>query len=327
MNQLKDLIEKAENILVVQADNPDGDSLASSLALESIFDEMKKKTIMYCGVEMPSYLRYMKGWDRVIRELPHDFDLSIIVDNSSLLLLERLQKSGDIKWLKTRPCVVIDHHSTASSIDFATIEYIEPVVATGELIYRLVKKSEWPLPLDGAEHIANSIMSDSLGLISENTSSDSIRIIADLTDQGVSLAKLDARRKEYQRKRPEILSYKGDLLKRVEYAAEGMIAYASIPWSEIEKYSHMYNPSMLIIDEMRQVEKVRTAVVFKSYPDGRITAKLRANYGYPVCAKVAEKFGGGGHPYASGFRVEDGTSLQDVISRCLAAITEELGDT
>jgi len=34
-------IEKASTILVVQAENPDGDSLASSLALEGFTDLMK----------------------------------------------------------------------------------------------------------------------------------------------------------------------------------------------------------------------------------------------------------------------------------------------
>src|SRR5688572_18509414 len=83
------LVENAKNILIIQAENPDGDSLGSALALEAIFDEMGKKVSLYCMVEMPKYLRYAKGWDRVQNELPRDFDLTIIVDTSSASLLER----------------------------------------------------------------------------------------------------------------------------------------------------------------------------------------------------------------------------------------------
>lgn len=324
MKALKELIESAENILIVQADNPDGDSLASSLALEEILSDLGKKPVMYCGVDIPGYLRYMRGWDRVVHSLPNKFDLSIIVDTSSLLLLEILQKSGEIKWLKAKPSIIIDHHATAPTIDFAAVEHIKPAVSTGELIYKLGKENDWPLSLPAAEHIVNSIMSDSLGLISENTTSESIRIISELVDKGVSLAKLDAARRQYQKKQPELLGYKGDLLKRVEYSAAGQVAYITIPWKEIEKYSPLYNPSMLVIDEMRQVENVKVAIAFKSYPDGRITAKLRSNYGYPVCAGVAEKFGGGGHPYASGFRITDGTGLKDIVAKASDAIKEEL---
>ena len=36
MNQAKNLIEHAQKIIIIQAENPDGDSLGSSLALEEI---------------------------------------------------------------------------------------------------------------------------------------------------------------------------------------------------------------------------------------------------------------------------------------------------
>lgn len=322
--KLEELIKNNNDIVIVQADNPDGDSLASSLALEAMLLEMGKKPIMYCGVDIPTYLRYMKGWDRVSQRLPSQFDLSIIVDTSSLLLLESLEKSRDINWLKNKPCIIIDHHISEPTIDFAKVSYIEPAVSTGELIYKLANKNNWPMPVDFAEHIVSSILSDSLGFISESTSSDSLRIVAEMMDKGVSLAKLDSERRAHQKKQRELLVYKGELLKRVKYSESGSTAYISIPWEEIEKYSPLYNPPMLVLDEMRQVENVKVAVAFKSYPDGRITAKLRANYGFPVCAKAAERFGGGGHDYASGFRITNGTSLDDVIKNCISAINEEL---
>jgi phosphoesterase RecJ-like protein len=160
--------------------------------------------------------------------------------------------------------------------------------------------------------LAVAILSDSLGLMSESTTSHSIKVIAELVDQGVVLAKLDHARKAMQKKSPGIARYKGELLKRLEYSPDQKIAIIQIPWEEIEKYSHEYNPSMLVIDEMRQVEKVTTAIAFKTYPDGRITAKVRCNDGYPIAAKLAENFGGGGHPYASGFRVTGGKDYNEV---------------
>ena len=322
--RLKELIEKSDDIVIIQADNPDGDSLASSLALEAMLSDLGKKPLMYCGVDMPTYLRYMKGWDRVVTKLPGKFDLSIIVDTGSVSLLESLSKSAEINWLKTRPCIIIDHHVSEPTIDFAEELYIKPAVSTGELIYKLALENDWPVSLDCGEFIVNSIMSDSLGLISDSTSSDSVRIVAELMDKGVSLAKLDKERRAHQKKQRELLIYKGELLKRIEYSESGNTSYVAIPWEEIEKYSPLYNPSMLVIDEMRQVEGVKVAVAFKSYPDGRITAKLRANYGYPVCAQVAGKFGGGGHVYASGFRITGKTDLRQVINDCLKALDEEL---
>lgn len=324
---IQSIIERADSIVVVQPDNPDGDSLASSLALEQILGDMGKEVHLYCGVAIPTYLRYLPGWDRVQDLLPVKFDASIIVDTVSKSLLEQLSKSNSMGWLKAKPCIVFDHHAdTEPDIDFATVVHLEPAVSTGELIYEVARKLNWPLNSEANNMIMTSIMSDSLGLTSEGTSSRSIQIVAALVERGVSIPALENARRAMQRKSPEILKYKGRLLQRVEYNSDGNIAMIDIPWEEIEQYSAEYNPSMLVLDEMRLVENVELAVAFKSYPDGRVTAKLRANYGSGVAAEVARHFGGGGHPYASGFKVTEGRSLQEVKSETLKIASQLLAD-
>ena len=52
--QVQELVAQSEHIIVLQADNPDGDSLGSSLALEAIFSEMGKKVTLVCTVDMPA---------------------------------------------------------------------------------------------------------------------------------------------------------------------------------------------------------------------------------------------------------------------------------
>lgn len=325
-DQIKKLVNEAQKIVIIQADNPDGDSLASSLALEHILGDLGKTPIQYCGVDIPDYLKYMKGWDRVVNELPSSFDLSIIVDTGSVKLLETLQMKSKISWIASKPCIVLDHHQTPSTIDFAEVSYSPKAVSTTEVIYELAKKLAWPISTEVSEYIAVGILSDSLGLITEDTSARSIHIIAELVENGISLAELDNRRRKLQKKSPELVSYKGRLLERVEYNQDQTIAMIMIPWKEIEKYSHAYNPSMLVIDEMRQVEKVCLAIAFKLYPDGRITAKIRANYGFPVAAGLAEHFDGGGHRYASGFRVTDGRNYEKVKQQAIEKAEQLLKD-
>ncbi len=312
--KLDSIIGSAETIVIVQADNPDGDSLASSLALEHIMGDMGKKPIMYCGVEIPGYLRYLEGWDRVVHALPTQFDASIIVDTTALILLETLQKSGQLSWLSSKPCIVIDHHETKPTISFTSAVYQREATSTGELIYELANKLGWDMNQSAKERVATAILSDTLGLTSESITARSIHIIGELVEAGVSLAVLEDARRSMQKKSPEILAYKGKLLERIKYEYDKQIAAITIPWEEIEKYSHQYNPPMLVLDEMRQVENVVIGIAFKTYPDGRITSKIRANLGFPIAAELAEHFGGGGHPYAAGFKVTDGRSFADVES-------------
>lgn len=322
--KIKKLVDTAENIVILQADNPDGDSLGSALALEQILTAMGKEPVMYCGVDIPTYLRYLPGWDRVQKDLPKQFDLSIIVDTSAISLFENLERSGQRPWLAAKPSIIIDHHDVDLSIPFATVVCNQPAVATGEVIYELADQLEWPTNRSALEMLAISILSDSLGLVSEATTGRSIRIMAEMVDKGVRLAELENARREMMRKSPELVKYKGELLQRIEYYNDNQIAMVTIPWQEIERYSYAYNPSMLVIDDMRLTENTAIAIAFKLYKDGKVTAKIRTNFGKTIAADLAKHFGGGGHAYASGFKIADGRSLDDIKAECIAIATKLL---
>jgi nanoRNase/pAp phosphatase (c-di-AMP/oligoRNAs hydrolase) len=114
------------------------------------------------------------------------------------------------------------------------------------------------------------------------------------------------------RREPELIHYKGRLLQRVEFHDDNRIATLTIPWEENEKYSPLYNPPMLVLDDMRLGKGTDIAIAFKTYKDGKITAKIRANYGKGIADKLAEHFGGGGHKYASGFKLTSGRPFEEV---------------
>ncbi len=313
--ELEDLLTKAQTVILLQADNPDGDSLGSTLALEAILSEMGKTVYMVCAVDMPSYLHYLRGWSRVVKDIPQKFDMTIMLDNNTESLLENLAKQQTYSWLKAKPFVVVDHHIDSSGISFASLTISEPAVATSEILYRIVSALKWPLPLDACEMMAVSIMSDSVGLMSDTTSPESIRTVADLVENGVSLARIDDARRELMRKDPVLIPYKGQLLERVKFSAKGKVASVIVPWEEIERYSPLYNPTMLVLDDMRMVTGVDVAIGYKVYRDGKITAKIRTNYGKPIAHKIAHAFGGGGHDYAAGFKLTNKTPILEVESR------------
>ncbi|MBI4034326.1 DHH family phosphoesterase [Candidatus Saccharibacteria bacterium] len=309
---IAELIRANNHIVVVQADNPDVDSLASSLALEAILSESGKTVTLYCGIDLPSYLSYLNGWDRVVSNLPKQFDIAIIVDTSSDSLLAQLQRTGEKAWLAAKPVIIIDHHGTKPTINFAQVTCNPTAAATGEVLYELARQLKWPLNQSAKEMVAMAILSDSLGLMSESTSARTIQIIAELVAGGISLPKLDNARRQTLRRDPELIHYKGQLLQRVEFHDQNRIAVLSIPWEEIERYSPLYNPPMLVLDDMRLGLGTDLAIVFKHYKDGKLTAKIRANFGKPIADKLAESFGGGGHPLAAGFKLEGKVDAEQI---------------
>lgn len=324
--QIGQIIADAHSIVIVQADNPDADSLGSALALEHILGDLGKEPYLYCGVDMPGYLRYLSGWDRIQSELPKHFDASIIVDASTTTLLEKLQLSGQQGWLASKPCVVLDHHATVDNIiPFATVIINDGNRASaGELIYLLAQQLQWPLSIRAQEFLMSSILGDTQGLSNHLVSAETYRIMAAFVEAGVDRPALEELRREYGKMPIDIYRYKGELIKRTELAAEGRIAHVTISQAEINEYSPLYNPAPLIQGDMLQTAGVSIAIVFKQYDDGKITAAIRCNQSAPIGSQLAEHLGGGGHVFASGFKVTDGRPFNEVKSECLRFATELL---
>ncbi|HVI60807.1 MAG TPA: DHH family phosphoesterase [Candidatus Saccharimonadales bacterium] len=318
-DQIKQIVADAQKIVIIQADNPDGDSLGSALALEEVLGELGKQPHLYCAVDMPTYLRYMQGWDRVSRDLPRQFDASIIVDASTMTLLERLADSEEKSWLAAKPCVILDHHETVENlVPFATVTVNDSSVSsTGELIYHLAKQLDWPLTLTAQEFIMSSILGDTQGLTNQLASAGTYRTMSELVEAGVNRPKLEELRREQGKMAPEIFRYKAELIRRTQFAADGAVAYVSVPQAEINQYSPLYNPAPLVQADMLQTAGVQIAIVFKTYADGKVTAAIRSGLAAPVAGKLAEHFGGGGHANASGFKVTDGRSFDTIKADCL----------
>ena len=323
-NNFRDFLEDKKKICVIQAENPDGDSLGSAIALDYLLDD--KEVSLYCPVDVPKYLHYFDDWSRITNEFDYLADGYIIVDTAAKVLLSKLLDDSAIRnRLYSAPVFVIDHHETADDIDFPHESIIETKSACAELIYEIATKLGMEMQKPAAEAIMQGIMSDTLGLTSDTVTARTFEICAELTKLGANNAELEEKRREYMKKSPRILDYKADLIKRIEYSLDGILATVHIPWDDIREYSDEYNPNVLILEEMRLVEGVRVAVAVKTYPDGKVTGKIRTASDAPIAEKIAGYFGGGGHMFASGFRTYD-TTYEEVVRELVKIVPELLNE-
>ena len=317
-----EFLKDKNKICVIQAENPDGDSLGSAISLEYLLEG--KEVTLYCPVDIPKYLRYFDGWSRVTNEFTFNADGYIIVDTAAEILLSKLLNDDAIKSiLNTKPVFVLDHHETEDDLSFPHKSIIETLPACCTLIYKIAKEQGIKISKDAADNLFNGILSDTLGLTTASVTADDFRIAAELTELGSNISALEEHRKEFMKKSQRILDYKADLIKRIEYSLDGELATIHIPWNDIQEYSDEYNPNVLILEEMRMVEGVEVAVAVKTYPDGKLTGKIRTSI--PIADKVAGYFGGGGHPYAAGFRTYDLSyeeCVKDLVTCCNKLISD-----
>lgn len=319
-----EFVKDKNRICVIQAENPDGDSLGSAIALDYLLSD--KEVSLYCPVDVPKYLRYFTDWSRVTNEFDFKADGYIIVDTAAEVLLSKLLDDSAIKnRLYNAPVLVIDHHETPDDLNFPHESIIEVRPACAELIYSIAKDQNIEINVEAAEVIFQGILSDTLGLTSSSVTAETFEIAAELTRLGAVISDLEDRRREFMKKSPRILDYKADLIKRIEYSLDGELATVHIPWDDIREYSDEYNPNVLILEEMRLVEGVKVAVAVKTYPDGKVTGKIRTASGVPIAEKIAGYFGGGGHTQAAGFRTYD-TTYEEVVRDLVKIVPELLSD-
>lgn len=328
-NLFSDFLKNKRRICIIQAENPDGDSLGSAIALDYILSGTENS--LYCPVDIPKYLRYFSDWSRVSIEFDYKADGYIIVDTAAQVLLSKLLDDTAIKnCLYNKPVLVLDHHETPDDLDFPHNSIIQTLPACADLIYKIAHDQNLSISKKAAEALYSAISSDTLGLVSASVSADTMRVMAELIELGANPAELDERRREFMKKSQRILSYKADLIKRIDYSLDGKLATIHIPFEEIQKYSDEYNPNVLILEEIKLVEGVLVAVAVKTYPDGKVTGKIRTST--PIADSIAGYFGGGGHPYAAGFRTYDTTydevlsDLIKLVPRLLKAPLDSKGD-
>ncbi len=307
---VKQRVDEARRIVVVQPENPDADSLGTAVALEEILAEQGKDITLFCAIDMPKYLHYLEGWSRVVKDWDGRYDLAIVVDTAAeALLVKTLATPGFRSFTESHPVLVLDHHnderedeSDDSSLSFPH-EFIldAEAAATSELVFAIAKENDWTVSRSAAENMLASILGDTLGLSTPSVTVKTMETVTELMKLGATPSAIEQKRREYMKKPADILAYKGELIQRIEYYCDGRLALVHIPWEDIQQYSDRYNPSVLVLDEMRLVEGVDVAIAIKTYPDGKLTGKIRSNK--PIADTIAGFFGGGGHSYSAGYKI------------------------
>lgn len=320
---IKTHLTEAQRIVILQPENPDADSLGTATALEEIFGDMGKHVSLFCAIDMPKYLHYIEGWSRVTKDFDGNYDLAIIVDTAAeALLVKTLETPGVRHFFETRPVLVFDHHNDEredetddASLSFPHEFFLdENAASTSEFVYQIAKELSWKINQTAAASMLASILGDTLGLSTQSVTERTLKTVLALMKLGASIATIEQKRREYMKKPADILEYKAELIKRIEYYCGGRLALVHIPWEDIAEYSDRYNPSVLVLDEMRLVEGVDVAIAIKTYPDEKLTGKIRSNL--PVSDTIAGYFGGGGHSYSAGYKIYENyeTAVKDLLT-------------
>ncbi|MDA8077802.1 MAG: bifunctional oligoribonuclease/PAP phosphatase NrnA [Nitrospiraceae bacterium] len=302
---------EAGPFLIASHIDPDGDALGSALALGLGLKAAGKKVFLYNRDPVPSYHRYLPGqrlFRHDIRPLAKGDPLIVLLDCNSP---ERAAAGG----YSYRKSVVIDHHETESS--FGTVRWVEPAAAaTGMMIYYLLKALRIPITPEIATNLYTAIAVDTGTFRYSNTSAEVLRVGAALVEAGAEPNVISEHLYEsWEYGRFRLLTM---VLNTLEI--RGHVALTHITRAMYRKTGTSAEATENFSNIPRIIGSVKISALLREVGSREWKASLRSKGGMNV-AKIAERFGGGGHQNAAGFRIKaDLESAKKAILREAAKI-------
>ena len=291
LSQVVELIEAKHRFAITSHIRPDGDGLGSSLGLYWLLRALDKDPEVIMRDPVPHSYRSLPGATniRVTPAIDRPYDAVFVIECSDV------DRPGLID-LEKQVVVNIDHHSTSAL--FGTINWIDATAsAVGEMIYNLCKAMGVRVTREIAECVYTALITDTGSFHYSNTTARTFKVASELIKAGVKPAKLaQAVFASYRWSKIQLLaevmaSVKRDPSGRVAWLRQSLEMQARANATEEDGEGFVNYP--LTCDEVEAV------AMLKETSPGIYRTSLRSKGDINV-ARVAEKFGGGGHRNAAG---------------------------
>lgn len=300
-NNLKEELANAKNILIISHVNPDGDTLGASVAMFLALSKAypQKEITVTALNQIPELYEFIPSVEKIvpIENLSQDkyFDMAIAVDVASK---DRMSKALTF-FDNARITVNIDHHKTNNA--YGTINFVEPHASSAsEVVFKLLKNCDFEIEKDTANCIYTGIMTDTGSFRYENTSEHTFEIASELIALGADPCKIS---KAYYDCRPKaMVSLHAHAVCNAVFLYDNRVAYTYVTKEVFEKCNAQDEHTDGIAELLRQIKTVELAFVLKETSMGHTKISMRSKS--IDCAKLCEKYDGGGHAHAAGCTIK-----------------------
>ncbi|MCX7831949.1 MAG: bifunctional oligoribonuclease/PAP phosphatase NrnA [Actinobacteria bacterium] len=307
MKAVQEIQNKAEEFLKIVQDaktvgiaghiNPDGDCLGAMLALYDCLKGLGKDVDVYASSkDLPENYYFLPGTDEIKNSddgKKHDIFIAIDCPN-----LKRLGIYREI-FLRAKYTVNIDHH--ADNENFANLNFVSTdISSSSEIVFWILKSCGFEISYNAALCLYTGIVTDTGRFQYSNTYPSTFEAAQQLVLLGVK--PVEVFRKVYENIKPEVLKLLGLVLERVEN--KNGFYWSYIDAKDFSDYNVRPSETENFIDYIRAIKGVEVAALFKSFDEEINSWKvsLRSRGSLNV-QKLCARFGGGGHPEASGCEV------------------------
>jgi phosphoesterase RecJ-like protein len=291
LSQVVELIEEKSKFAITAHLRPDGDSLGSSLGLYWLLRALDKDVEVIMRDPVPHTYQKLPGAKnvRVTPAADDSYDGVFVIECSDVA------RPGLLN-LEKQFVVNIDHHATTAH--FGKINWIDSTAAAcGEMIYNLAKALGVRVTKEIAECCYTALITDTGSFHYSNTTERTFKVASELLRTGVKPAKTaEAVFASYPWSRIQLM---GAVLSTARRDSTGRVALLRHSLEMQHSAEASDEDADGFVNYPLTVGEVEAVAMLKECELGVYRTSLRSK-GEVNVAKVAEKFGGGGHRNAAG---------------------------
>lgn len=322
---LSDLLDRHQRFLVTTHVRPDGDALGSEAGLVGLLRQRGKHVRVVNSSPTPPRYDFLDPDNTLFEHFGHSVQPAELSDRQALIILDLSSWSqlGDmIEFVRGFPGdrLIIDHHVSQDDLGAEVLKDTS-AEATGTLVLRAVRALGGSVTPEMARALLTAIAMDTGWFRHPSTTPSTFRDAAELLDAGAEVNAVY--RLLFERNTLGRLRLMGETLSNLTTELDGRIAYASVTREALDRTGAIPPDTEDLVDFTVSLRGVEVGLLFIEQRRGGIKVSLRSRTALD-CARLAARFGGGGHKAAAGANLPD--PLSESLPRVLAAVREAMNE-
>lgn len=295
IDNIKEEINKAKDIVILTHESPDGDAVGSALAMYLTLQKMNKNV----DVIIPEYsnvFSFLPGAEQIKKEGKEEpYDLAISVDVTGIKRLNGFSKYFE----NAKTKIQIDHHEVNDM--FADYNFVNPASpACAQILILVIEQLEIEIDKQIGTCLLTGIITDTGGFKYEGVSAETFEFASWLLNKGVNVS--DIYKRVLQVKTRANFELRKLIMDRMEFICDNKVTFSYMKLEDEEKVNAMPGDHEGLVEVGRDIEGVEVSIFIREIENG-YKVSLRSN-NYVNVSDVALPFHGGGHIRAAGCTIQ-----------------------
>ncbi|WP_428898029.1 phosphoesterase RecJ domain-containing protein [Parelusimicrobium proximum] len=300
LKEIAAAIKKGKKVFVAGHQNPDGDSIGSTLAVTSMLRRMGKDVYPYADNATGDDLHFLPGLFEVnigvLPDNPKEYDTIILLECSEK------KRAGAIEpvFEKAKRVINIDHHITGEA--YGDFNYIDAKASsTAEIILQMTEIMKIDITPDEATCLYTGLVTDTARFLHSNTTAEALRAGSELVRLGADIKTIN--QVLYFTRSYSETKLLGRALEKMRLFHNNTLAMIILTLEDFSLFGAEPAHTQGIVSQPVMIPGVEVSILIKEEAD-KVSVNLRSSGAVDV-SRLAQGFGGGGHARAAGFKRTD----------------------